>query len=319
MVKSVLQDAPTRLAWLDWYTDDQNQKRCNFSIAEQPLSNSTIEQIKLVIVGISEIRPLLVFFEIFRLNYSDLESAYRQIDMDLNQDNFRRVDLKNIDRHALLQQRVLNFVNSAALMIERAKSRMNGFPNMGGFALDEVKAMESLAYDQFRSYRLCCSLRNYSQHDDLPIHAISVQGRSTPEGWDHSLQAVLKGENLIYAKKKLRDIVSEDYDDQVELVSELQSYFFVCAELFAFIARPALERILKGIQLRKEVLKMHPEVLPDAEPVLWQGDFPTDDGASLFSGSSFSFGEIERWGATYKFIEGIAPRFSGIFPTDGNS
>ena len=319
MVKSSPPNIPTRLAWLDWYTDHENQKRCNFAISEQPLSNSTNEQIELVVNGIAKIRPLLIFFEIFRLNYSDLESAYQQIDIDLNEGSFRHADLKNIDRQALLQQRVINFVNSAALMIERAKSRMNRSPNMIGFELDEVKAMESIAYDQFRSYRLCCSLRNYSQHDDLPIHAISIQGRVTAEGWGHSLQAVLKSDNLKDAKQKLRKIVSDDYADQVDLVSELQSHFAVCAELFAFIVRPALEMVVKGVQLRSEVLNMRPKALPTAEPVLWQGDFPTDDGASSVNSSSFSFGEIERWGATYSFIEGIAPGFSGIFPRNGNS
>lgn len=313
MEENTPDSGPTRLAWLDWYTDNQGGKRCNYLISENPLSDSTVLRIRAIVDGIAKIRPLLLFFEIFRRNYLDLEAAYRQIDVDFEQDDFRDSDLKSIDRQALLQQRVVNFVNSSALMVERAKSRMNGFSDMNGFDLAAVEALESYAYDQLRSYRLCCNLRNYSQHNDLPIHAIPVRGRATPEGWNHSFRAVMKGGSLLEAKKKLRDIVCDDYDNEVDLISELQIYFFACAEIFAFIARPALGRIQQGIQLRKEVLGSRPEALPKAEPILWRGDIPADDGTSHFDGTSLSFQEIERWGATYKFIEDVALGFSGIF------
>ena len=140
-----------RVVWQRWYRDSDGKHRCDYGIANEPLNADQVKIIENEINSVSSIRPVLIFFDVYRRNYSDLVRAYEDVATELGNETYSRLDLRAFATMAVFQHRVLNFLNAASLMIERVKSHLLHAENVEKFELDAVAKVENRAFDEFAS------------------------------------------------------------------------------------------------------------------------------------------------------------------------
>lgn len=116
-------ESEARLAWFQFYDDVATGRRAvNYSISASPVPTESLDQIRKILADVSKLRPLLTYFDIFCRNFADLESSLTQVQADLEVGKYAESDEVTIDHQLLLQQRLVNFLNSAVLMVERTTS-----------------------------------------------------------------------------------------------------------------------------------------------------------------------------------------------------
>lgn len=84
-----------------------------------------------------------------------------------------------------ISRRIINLLTAIRLYLDTYPHHLNRFLPAGD-ALEQVKAAPSRAYDRSLSYRIMETLRNYAQHEDLPVHGWEVN-----QYWDDSTEPSL--------------------------------------------------------------------------------------------------------------------------------
>lgn len=90
---------------------------------------------------------------------------------------------------------------------------------------EQAKKLTNNAYDTALAYKFICKLRNYVQHQNMPVHRISPQLRNGPEGIAFNcLKKELKGEGF-------SDELLKQLDDAIDLRQMAREYMNVVSDV----------------------------------------------------------------------------------------
>jgi hypothetical protein len=149
-------------------------------LPEFAISEHEFEDIKAAINGVTAALNIEEKYNIMKENYVELETALLNIALtwslfDGANWSSTMTDLYTINR------RLANLLTTARLYLDQVAHDLSTLYGNPSLLLDEFKNMTSAEYDNSLGYRVMEALRNYIQHQGLPLVAISYQTWSDPE------------------------------------------------------------------------------------------------------------------------------------------
>ncbi len=151
-------------------------------------------------------------FATFIDNYYELEQAL--LSEALSTLVFFELDGASMQTaRTLISRRIINLLTSARLYIDSLPQHANELLSAQSDALQKVLKAPSEAYDSSLGYRVMEALRNYSQHEALPVHNWSTSASrdmsQDPPLLMYSVKPALDIERLENAKKFKVSVLKE--------------------------------------------------------------------------------------------------------------
>lgn len=126
-------------------------------------------------------------FATFMDNYFELEQEL--LTEALSTLVFLSVDARSLQSaRTLISRRIINLLTSARLYIDSLPQHAGKLLSANNTALKKVLQTPADAYDSLLGYRVMEALRNYSQHEALPVHSWTT---SAHQDKDEGSQAIL--------------------------------------------------------------------------------------------------------------------------------
>ena len=164
-------------------------------------------------------------YEIVVRNFIELEREVLSVAVE---DSLRSGDvyLQSFETRSSLNVRVVNFLTSVRLYLDQLPGHLRRCISCDDSS-ETVKALKREQYDSVFEYRFMEALRNYVQHNGVPVHLV-VFGASRPEFdqkyVEHSLRFCAKKEHLALDKKFKRSVLHE-MPEKVWLGAASRTYF----------------------------------------------------------------------------------------------
>lgn len=162
------------------------------TIGEWPfieVSRDEFHQIKTARSNLLMILDIEEKFELLAENYAEYESSI----LGIVQRRMVRGDgtwTTAMDDLLLINRRLTNVLMAGRLYEDHAKHAISTL--YGSDALAHVCAVFSQQYDQALGFRAMAALRNYSQHQALPVATIQYSSERTSRGGQHLIQFALR-------------------------------------------------------------------------------------------------------------------------------
>ncbi|HEV8240440.1 MAG TPA: hypothetical protein VGS57_13810 [Thermoanaerobaculia bacterium] len=109
-----------------------------------------------------------------------LEYERELLDIALHHSLFTPLDDHRVFHDAqLINRRVVNLLTAARMYVDQVKHAVSAYFKSASASQPDVAALLSAEYDDNLEYRIAEALRNYAQHQDLPVHELSW-----PSAWE---------------------------------------------------------------------------------------------------------------------------------------
>jgi hypothetical protein len=149
--------------------------------------------------------------------YAAVIENYFEFELDLLQEALRAMvfkDLDDVELQApkfLASRRLINLLTSARLYLDTLPQHAACI--LTEERLEKIKNAPSVAYDSSLAYRVMEALRNYSQHEALPVHNWTVGGqwneKVEPPQLGFSVEPALDLNILAHSPKFKRSVLGE--------------------------------------------------------------------------------------------------------------
>jgi hypothetical protein len=133
------------------------------------LSKKEFESLRSARLALMEMVGAEATFHVLMENYVELEESV--LKEGLRHMVYSSDKRKDAAARHLISRRILNFMSSARLYLDALPQHCDRF-FYDKLYFAKMKAIVSDVYDQSLGHRVMEALRNYSQHFDLPVHAL---------------------------------------------------------------------------------------------------------------------------------------------------
>lgn len=175
--------------------------------------------------------------------YTAVLENYFEFELCLLQETLRILifseNLGEVPKH-LASRRLINVLTAVRLFLDSLPQHANEIFASDPEKREQVSKAPAIAYDSSLSYRLMEALRNYSQHQSLPVHNWKVQnkvipsashGYRDPDFIDVSVTPALDLGKLATSRKFKKGILKELHDDNLELKPHVRMYIEKLGEI----------------------------------------------------------------------------------------
>lgn len=151
---------------------------------------------------------------------------------------------ETIEDILLVNSKLINLLSTCRMYLDTAPQKLHAiYGNHHQSARDFVQATHH-EYDNHLGYRFCSAMRNYTQHNDLPVHGLLLDGK-----WNAS---VTKCEHFIAVytniselegtpfKTTVREELKAAYDDRLDIKPFIRT-FVVCIGRINEVIRKQLD------------------------------------------------------------------------------
>ena len=277
--------------YFGWYVPKPNGTM-DLARATQEFSEEDWNEFLRVVSVTWEVRPLIV-------DYIALEIAFRNlVDMPRS-----LVETIATPEHVMLlggvpQIKVLaaaegalsNFLAGTSALRDRAGTRIRKGFGKDSLEAAKLKAAEKDSYDASFAYRLFYNLRNFAQHEDLPMSTIPVNVRRTEAGtYKAEIRLILHPQELADSErvqKTFREKELKLHTSELDLISLAQEAFSYYSAIVRTVIEFYSDRIAEMQQYGRVIIEKS-GMPKDSIPVVWEGD-----GSPPGHYQHFSFDEL---------------------------
>lgn len=207
------------------------------------------------------------------------------------------------------QNALSNFLFSASAFRDRARKRLKESDGSDGPRVAEFLAATKAAYDGHFEYRLLYNLRNYAQHDDIPLSLVPIKSTVNEESKREATVSVV----LAPAKLAASELVQKSFRPQLAALTDdidLSPAAAVFYKLHAGFAKAIIEMYKQEVadmHHYREALNNHLKLPAGAFPVVWEGNMPMEEGVSVNSRfTHFSFDELNLILVLHEHLERVS-------------
>ncbi|MFZ2155604.1 MAG: hypothetical protein WAV72_05730 [Bradyrhizobium sp.] len=263
----------------------------------KPLSEEQYAEFEEVIRVTSILRPHIVNFmgleenfNVFQRLPGEMKSQFEALSNSMSEGA-----VGGARRIAKSQNALSSFLFSAGAFRDRARMRLRERYGSDDPRVAEWDAVVSAAYDAHFEYRLFYNLRNYAQHHDIPLSLVPLQSKLNDKSKMEATVSVVLAPSKIASsplvQKRFRpQLVGLSADIDLNPVAAV--YFRLHAGFLKAIIEMHKEEVAQ-MHAYREALVSHLKLPAGAFPVIWEGDFPLNDGETTDGRfTHFSFDEL---------------------------
>jgi hypothetical protein len=263
-----------------WYRP-KPQSGMDLHIMARPLDEEHWREFRQYTRVIEKVRPFIIDYLALSADYRAAVGVGAEIAGTLSlilQEGMISIPA-GVDANARAQQLVTNYLGAASAFRDRAASRISRDYGSDSPQAKALKATMSSAYDASFAYRAMYALRNYAQHNELPISYVPINAERAPGGAMVAEVALhLSPSTLAVSHRlnaKLRAELRARADEILELTPLMIEFMLAHQAIMYHILELYYDKLGAMAHYAAALYRTF-EVPHDVVPVVWEGDDPKD-------------------------------------------
>ena len=204
---------------------------------------------------------------------------------------------QGVEANARAQQLATNFLGAASAFRDRCMSRLSRHFGSDSETARKFKEVTSTIHDASFAYRISYHLRNFAQHNELPISLVPINASRMDDGTMAASVAFHLDPPLLLERGKFKSSVAAELaafgTRKVSLNRILEEYMVAHRHLMLTIIGFFAPALVEMVYYAREVERVL-EIPSGCTPVIWEGDDPAAGPQTQERCIMFGFDEMQN-------------------------